>query len=93
MENLISLGWRINKSDHAKIENRLKKALKNKEDVYVDYEMHYPGNSKRPDWFTVTYYSGSDADSMEPISVIVNNSTSNPPRRTNKSQNKNSKKK
>jgi len=79
--NLISENAHVNLSEHKKVENLLQKALKNNEEVYVDYDLHYSGDSVRPDRFTITYYHGNDYGSMKPVTVVIENPEPTPKNR------------
>ncbi len=79
--NLISENAHVNLSDHKKVENLLQKALKNNEEVYVDYDLHYSGDGVRPDRFTITYYHGNDYGSMKPVTVVIENPEPTPKNR------------
>jgi len=84
--NLVSENAHVNRSDHRKVENFLQRALKNGEEVYVDYDIHYSKDSVRPDSFTITYYNGKKDEygKMKPISVDIENPEPKPKKSENK---------
>lgn len=58
LDNLLSQWSKINRSggEYYKLEETWAKALDEGKEVYVDFDIHYPDNSKRPDWYDITYY-------------------------------------
>lgn len=56
LDNILSQCSKINQGDYKKMEDVWAAALESGKEVYVDFDIHYPGESRRPDWYDVTYY-------------------------------------
>ena len=51
---MVAMDSNINQSDYKRMENDIKSALDKGKDVSIAADIHYPGNSKRPDIITAT---------------------------------------
>ena len=55
VDNLVSQSALVNLSEYKKMENIWAKALKNNQNVELDIQVRYEGNSKRPSGFVINY--------------------------------------
>lgn len=72
IENLVAGNMHLNRSDYARMENKLEKALKEKKDVTMKVEPVYDGDSNRPSEICVTYSINGEKET-----VVFKNEESN----------------
>ena len=60
-ENLVPMDSYVNQhGDYRKLEKEFEQKLRNKQEVYVEIDVNYTGDSRRPDSFTVSYDTGGE---------------------------------